>query len=137
MPSSHLAGLQPLDSWHMPPPSLRRGALREHRRENLSSLPLSRSKARQSPQYRKAVQATIWSFVVTILFAFGCVLPLKGQQSTLDFFTGFLVEKSLSVDNLFVFLMLFQYFKVPERHSEPSVSHQDNKSVVNSPLSHH
>ena len=31
---------------------------------------------------------------------------------------SFLVEKSLSVDNLFVFLMLFQYFKVPERHTQ-------------------
>eukprot|EP00966_Prymnesium_polylepis_P050727 1174800-Prymnesium_polylepis.1 len=61
---------------------------------------------KQSPQYRAAIVATIWSFVVTIIFAFAVVLPMKGQQATLDFFTGFLVEKSLSVDNLFVFLML-------------------------------
>ena len=36
----------------------------------------------------------------------------------MDFFTAFLVEKSLSVDNLFVFLMIFEYFKVPEAHTQ-------------------
>ncbi|KAL1523673.1 hypothetical protein AB1Y20_018607 [Prymnesium parvum] len=118
MPSAQLAGLQPLDSWHVPPPSMRRGALRDRNSAATPSLPISNGKARQSPQYRKAIHATIWSFVVTIAFALAVVLPLKGQQATLDFFTGFLVEKSLSVDNLFVFLMLFQYFKVPERHTQ-------------------
>jgi len=37
----------------------------------------------------------------------------KGLPSALDFTTGFFVEDSLSVDNLFVFLILFRYFKVP------------------------
>ena len=60
---------------------------------------------------RRAIKATIWSFVATIAFAFGFVLPYRGRQDTLDFITGFLVEKSLSVDNLFVFLMIFEYFK--------------------------
>jgi len=46
------------------------------------------------------------------------VLPYKGKQGTVDFITGFLVEKSLSVDNLFVFLMLFEYFKVPDQYTE-------------------
>jgi len=36
----------------------------------------------------------------------------------MNFFTAFLVEKSLSVDNLFVFLMLFEYFRVPERYTQ-------------------
>ena len=36
----------------------------------------------------------------------------------MDFFTAFLVEKSLSVDNLFVFLMIFEYFKVPQAHTQ-------------------
>ena len=115
---SHLAGLQPLDSWHVQPPSLRRGALRDRSRAGSPSLPITDAKVRQSPQYRQAIHATIWSFIVTFLFALFVVLPWKGQQATLDFFTGFLVEKSLSVDNLFVFLMLFQYFKVPVRHTQ-------------------
>ncbi|CAM9157818.1 unnamed protein product [Chrysoparadoxa australica] len=38
---------------------------------------------------------------------------IKGKQSGLEFFAGYLVEQSLSVDNLFVFIMLFDYFAVP------------------------
>ena len=69
-------------------------------------------------QQRRAVITTIWSFVATAAFALLVVLPYKGAQATLDFTTGFLVEKSLSVDNLFVFLMLFEYFKVPDAYTE-------------------
>ncbi|KAG5188512.1 integral membrane protein TerC family-domain-containing protein [Tribonema minus] len=46
--------------------------------------------------------------------AFGLgTMAVKGRQSGLEFFAGYLVEQSLSVDNLFVFIMLFEYFKVP------------------------
>ena len=31
----------------------------------------------------------------------------------MEFFAGYLIEESLSVDNIFVFIMLFEYFKVP------------------------
>jgi tellurite resistance protein TerC len=37
----------------------------------------------------------------------------KGPEKALEFFTGYLVEKSLSLDNLFVFLVIFRYFGVP------------------------
>ncbi|MCX6144822.1 MAG: TerC family protein [Ignavibacteriales bacterium] len=40
----------------------------------------------------------------------------QGREAALLFFTGYLIEKSLSVDNLFVFLMLFMYFKVPGKY---------------------
>ena len=36
-----------------------------------------------------------------------------GEQKALEFFTGYLLERSLSVDNIFVFVLLFSYFKVP------------------------
>ncbi len=39
-----------------------------------------------------------------------------GPQSATEFFTGWLLEKSLSVDNLFVFLLVFGYFKVPREY---------------------
>jgi len=46
--------------------------------------------------------------------AFGCgVWAVKGRTSALEFFAGYLVEQSLSVDNIFVFVLLFDYFKVP------------------------
>ena len=37
----------------------------------------------------------------------------RGAQAGLEFFTGFLVEKSLSIDNVFVFILIFSYFHVP------------------------
>lgn len=39
-----------------------------------------------------------------------------GSESALQFLTGYLIEKSLSVDNIFVILMIFTYFRVPERY---------------------
>lgn len=52
-----------------------------------------------------------------ILFDLG-VLYFQGHQKALDFFTGYLIEYSLSVDNLFVFIMIFTYFGVslPQQH---------------------
>lgn len=46
------------------------------------------------------------------------VQHLSGAQATVQFFTGYLVEKSLSVDNIFVIAMIFSYFQVPlsEQH---------------------
>src|SRR5207248_11054946 len=40
----------------------------------------------------------------------------RGTPKTLEFVTGYLVEESLSVDNLFVFLVLFQFFRVPAEY---------------------
>ncbi|MBS0649860.1 MAG: TerC family protein [Verrucomicrobia bacterium] len=49
---------------------------------------------------------------VALLFN-GLIYYFRGPEAALQFFAGYLVEKSLSVDNLFVFLMIFTYFKVP------------------------
>lgn len=59
-----------------------------------------------------------WSAVwITLALAF-CVLVYfwHGKQPALEFLTGYLIEQSLSVDNLFVFLVLFQFFKVPAEY---------------------
>lgn len=40
----------------------------------------------------------------------------KGQDPALEFLTGYLIEKSLSVDNLFVFILIFNFFKVPLKY---------------------
>ncbi|HZH42605.1 MAG TPA: TerC family protein [Lysobacter sp.] len=42
----------------------------------------------------------------------------EGQRVGLEFLTGYLIEKSLAVDNIFVFLMLFTYFAVPEEQRQ-------------------
>jgi tellurite resistance protein TerC len=60
-------------------------------------------------------EASIWSFVwITLALIFNAGLYfLRGPDAALQFFTGYLVEKSLSVDNIFVFVLLFTYFNVP------------------------
>ncbi len=63
-------------------------------------------------------EAFIWSAVwiaMALVFNFG-IYHYMGQDLALKFLAGYLVEKSLSVDNLFVFLLLFSYFKVPTRY---------------------
>ncbi len=51
---------------------------------------------------------------VSILFGTG-VFFFRGHQPALEFFTGYLIEKALSVDNLFLFLLIFRAFAVDER----------------------
>ena len=60
-------------------------------------------------------EAAAWSGgLLALAIAFAGVLWIReGQQRALEFATGYVVELSLSVDNLFVFLLLFQYFAVP------------------------
>jgi tellurite resistance protein TerC len=60
-------------------------------------------------------EASIWSAVwilLALVFNFG-IYFVWGQEKALEFLTGYVIEKSLSVDNLFVFLMIFQYFATP------------------------
>jgi len=63
-------------------------------------------------------EAAIWSGVwVSLAAAFaGIVFWSQGHQRGLEFVTGYLIELSLSVDNLFVFILIFSYFKVPTRY---------------------
>ena len=56
-----------------------------------------------------------WSAVwISLALSFnGFVVHAMGPEAGMQFFTGYLIEKSLSVDNLFVFLILFRHFRVP------------------------
>ena len=113
--------LYPLNTWHVPEPRVNGLGLYNRTTPERPSRPQRSSKESKGGtnlQERRAIITTIWSFVATAAFAVFIVLPLKGQQATLDFTTGFLVEKSLSVDNLFVFLMIFEYFHVPDEYTE-------------------
>jgi len=63
-------------------------------------------------------EALAWSGVWIALAAAFAVLVLfwQGRAQALQFVTGYVIELSLSVDNLFVFLVIFRYFKVPGEH---------------------
>lgn len=63
-------------------------------------------------------ESAIWSLVwvsLAMVFNFGIYFTW-GQEKALEFLTGYVIEKSLSVDNLFVFLMIFQYFNTPSEY---------------------
>ena len=63
-------------------------------------------------------EAMIWTLVwVSLAFAFNVWIYLNmGPTKALEFFTGYLIEESLSVDNLFVFILIFNYFNVDKAH---------------------
>jgi tellurite resistance protein TerC len=73
-------------------------------------------------------EATIWSVIwisLSMLFNLGIYFfwhdlapasPYSNGDAALAFFTGYLIEKSLSVDNIFVFVLIFSYFSVPAKY---------------------
>jgi tellurite resistance protein TerC len=63
----------------------------------------------------KFKEALTWSaiwFSLAMLFAWG-LKPLRGDKEALQFVTGYMVELSLSMDNVFVIALLFAYFRIP------------------------
>ncbi len=63
-------------------------------------------------------EALIWSAIWTVVaLAFNALVFFwLGSKLALEFFTGYLIERTLSVDNLFVFLLVFSYFAVPSQY---------------------
>ena len=57
---------------------------------------------------------TVWS-VLSLLFA-GALVPLRGRHEAMDFITGYIIELSLSMDNVFVIALIFTYFRVPSQY---------------------
>ena len=69
----------------------------------------------------KVKEALLWSLFwigLAVIFNFG-VYFLVGKVKALEFLTGYLIEESLSVDNLFVFILIFGFFKI-----EPKYQHK-------------
>ena len=66
----------------------------------------------------KIKEALIWSAVwigLALAFNYGIYVFL-GKEKAIEFLTGYVIEKSLSIDNLFVFIMLFTYFNVNTKY---------------------
>jgi tellurite resistance protein TerC len=63
----------------------------------------------EGPRFRTALAWTLFLAVLALAFA-GFLLRIQGQERALEFLSGYVLEASLSVDNLFVFLVLFQNF---------------------------
>jgi tellurite resistance protein TerC len=63
-------------------------------------------------------EALTWTAIwigVSLAFNVG-VYHFMGAEAGLEFLTGYLIEKALSVDNIFVFILIFSYFRIPLRH---------------------
>lgn len=75
----------------------------------------------RTPQsaHRTAVVTTIFWVAVALLFAF-FLLHALGRASATEYLAGYAVEESLSIDNLFVFLLLFRAFRIREE-SQPRI----------------
>lgn len=67
--------------------------------------------------FKDAVRDTSIAVAAATVFGAGIGATL-GVDKALEYFTGYLLEESLSVDNLFVFLLLFEYFKVPAKEQK-------------------
>ena len=83
----------------------------------LATIALDLGVFHRRPHKMSTREAFTWTFVwVGISIAFGLgVTHFGGEQRGLEFFTGYVIEKALSVDNLFLFLVIFRAFSVDEK----------------------
>ena len=63
-------------------------------------------------KFKEALAWTAVWFSLAMLFA-GTLRPWRGQREALEFVTGYLIELSLSMDNVFVIALIFAYFRIP------------------------
>jgi tellurite resistance protein TerC len=71
---------------------------------------------------KEAIGWSIFWIAISLLFN-GYIYAYVGKTEALEFFTGYLVEKSLSVDNIFIFLLIFTYFEVPHKEQHRVLFH--------------
>ena len=64
---------------------------------------------------KEALWRSLGFFIIAMLFGAG-IYSLEGPQKGTEFFTGYLIELSLSIDNIFVFVLIFTHFAVLPRH---------------------
>ena len=84
----------------------------------LAMLALDLGVLRRSAHVVKSREALGWSALwIALAAAFAVVVYFwQGHTATLEFVTGYVLELSLSVDNLFIFLLIFRYFRVPAEY---------------------
>lgn len=66
-------------------------------------------------RFREAMWGTVFWIVLSLAFNLWLYYE-TGSRPALEFLTGYVIEKALSVDNIFVFLVIFHYFAVPDRY---------------------
>ncbi len=84
----------------------------------LAMLALDLGVFNRNPHVVSAKEASIWTAVwvaLALVFAAGLAV-FASHQAALTFLTGYVIEESLSVDNIFVIVLIFQYFRVPAQY---------------------
>ena len=66
-------------------------------------------------KFKEALSWTAVWVTLSLLFA-AALVPLRGRQEAVEFVTGYLIELSLSMDNVFVIALIFTYFRVPSQY---------------------
>jgi tellurite resistance protein TerC len=66
-------------------------------------------------RFKEAFLWTVLWFSLAMLFALA-LKPARGEKESLEFLTGYLIELSLSMDNVFVIALIFAYFRIPPEH---------------------
>ncbi|OMO72662.1 Integral membrane protein TerC [Corchorus capsularis] len=89
----------------------------------------SKEKLQKSEAYSSSVKTV--AFWVATAVAFGVGVGVKeGVGRASEFFAGYILEQSLSVDNLFVFVLIFKYFKVPHAYQSRVLSYGIAGAVI-------
>jgi len=87
----------------------------------LKSLQLSENKLFADPEnfvdYKSDLKKFLGWFGATMGFA-ALVSNMKGTSSAIEFLSGYFLEETLSIDNLFVFLLLFKFFSIEKKNEE-------------------
>ena len=78
----------------------------------LLDLGLFQKKSHEIKMKEALIMSSIWISIALLFNVY--VFYAHGSTKAMEFFTGFIIEKSLSVDNLFVFLTIFSFFAVPK-----------------------
>jgi len=79
------------------------------------AIDLGMNRTSRSISFRQALAWSIAWVSLALVFNAG-IYAFLGETKALEFLTGYIIEKSLSVDNLFVFIMIFSYFKIRGEH---------------------
>lgn len=73
--------------------------------------------SRRPKEITQKESVLLCSFWVFMALSFGLVVGhVLGTEKMLEFYTGYLIEYTLSMDNMFVFLLIFSYFSIPKRY---------------------
>lgn len=97
---------------------------------SIDTIVIGRYRARRQESWRAALYWSLLWIACSLIFNFLLWLylhtvtdPQTANRYALDFFTAWLVEKSLSLDNLFVFYLVFRHFNIPEQHQHRVLSY--------------